>query len=95
MRFEFKAKRRKKTCQEMVHTNDDVRYKQGGAEDVKRHRWFKNIDWDDVVGKKLRPPIVPNVGHEGDARNYDDYPETDWRKVPPVGEREVRHFDDF
>jgi len=67
----------------------------GGAEDVKRHRWFKNIDWDDVVGKKLRPPIVPNVGHEGDARNYDDYPETDWRKVPPVGEREVRHFDDF
>jgi len=67
----------------------------GGAEDVKRHRWFKNIDWDDVTAKKLKPPIVPNVGHEGDARNYDDYPETDWRKVPPVGEREVRHFDDF
>jgi len=67
----------------------------GGAEDVKRHRWFKNIDWDDVTAKKLKPPIVPNVGHEGDARNYDDYPETDWRKVPPVGDREVRHFDDF
>lgn len=67
----------------------------GGAEDVKRHRWFKNTDWDDVAARKLKPPIVPNVGHEGDARNYDDYPETDWRKVPPVGDREVRHFDDF
>jgi len=67
----------------------------GGAEDVKRHRWFKNIDWDEVLGRALKPPIIPNVGHDGDARNYDDYPETDWRKVPPVGEREVRHFDDF
>ena len=66
-----------------------------GAEDVKRHRWFKNIDWDEVHQKKLKPPIVPNVGHEGDARNYDDYPETDWRKVPSVNDRELRLFDDF
>jgi len=67
----------------------------GGAEDVKRHRWFKNVDWDDVYAKKLKPPIVPNVGHEGDARNYDDYPETDWRKVPPVSDRELRAFEEF
>jgi len=66
-----------------------------GSEDVKRHRWFKNIDWDEVYQRKLKPPIVPNVGHDGDARNYDDYPETDWRKVPPVTERELRAFDEF
>lgn len=24
-----------------------------GADDIKRHRWFKNLDWDDVYHKKL------------------------------------------
>ena len=31
----------------------------------------------------------------GDPRNYDDYPETDFRKVPPVTDREQRLFEDF
>jgi len=66
-----------------------------GAEDVKRHRYFKNIDWEDVFYKKTKPPIVPNVSYDGDPRNYDDYPETDFKKVPPVTEREQRLFDDF
>ena len=66
-----------------------------GADDVKRHRWFKNIDWEDVFYKKIKPPIVPNVSYDGDPRNYDDYPETDFRKVPPVTEREQRLFEDF
>ena len=66
-----------------------------GAEDVKRHRWFKSIDWEEVLQRKLKPPIIPNVGHEGDSRNYDDYPESDWRKVPSVSEREQHLFDDF
>ena len=34
-------------------------------------------------------------GFPGDLRNYDDYPETDFRKVPPVTDREQRLFDDF
>ena len=38
----------------------------------------------------MKPPIVPKVGFEGDTRNFDDYPETDWRKVPPVSDREIR-----
>ena len=66
-----------------------------GAEDVKRHRLFKGIDWEEVYQRKLKPPILPNVGHEGDSRNYDDYPESDWRKVPSVTDREQRLFDDF
>ena len=36
-----------------------------GADDVKRHRWFKNIDWEDVFYKKIKPPIVPNVSYDG------------------------------
>jgi hypothetical protein len=43
---------------------------------VKRHRWFKSIDWEEVYYKKMKAPIVPTVAYEGDPKNYDDYPET-------------------
>merc|ERR1719308_742259 len=66
-----------------------------GSDDVKRHRWFKTIDWEEVFYKQLKPPLVPKVSYEGDTRNFDDYPETDWRQVPSVTEREFRMFDDF
>ena len=58
-------------------------------------RWFKNIDWEEVYYKQLKPPIVPKVSYDGDTRNFDDYPETDWRQVPSVTDREFRMFDDF
>jgi len=66
-----------------------------GTEDVKRHRWFKSVDWEEVYYKQLKPPIIPKVSYEGDTRNFDDYPETDWRQVPSVSEREFRMFEDF
>jgi hypothetical protein len=27
---------------------------QNGAEDVKRHRWFKGMEWQDVYSRKLK-----------------------------------------
>ena len=66
-----------------------------GAEDVKRHRWLKHTDWDDVYHRRLRPPILPQVSHDGDVRNYDEYQEIDWKKVPKVSASEKRFFEDF
>ena len=77
------------------HKRNNLSLAQAGAEDVKRHKWFKGVDWEEVFYRKLKPPIVPKVSYDGDTRNFDDYPETDWRKVPPVTERELRMFDDF
>ncbi|XP_036327473.1 cAMP-dependent protein kinase catalytic subunit 3-like, partial [Rhagoletis pomonella] len=48
-----------------------------GADDVKRHRWFKHLNWNDVYNKKLKAPIVPDVTSDGDTSNFDDYPEKD------------------
>ena len=31
-----------------------------GAEDVKTHKWFNELDWEDVFNKKLKLPFVPN-----------------------------------
>ncbi|KAK8402567.1 hypothetical protein O3P69_000748 [Scylla paramamosain] len=66
-----------------------------GADDVKRHRFFKNLDWEDVYEKKLKPPIVPRVSYEGDTRNFDDYPENNWRSTQGVSEMELAVFSDF
>ena len=30
---------------------------QNGADDVKRHRFFKNLDWEDVYEKKLKVSV--------------------------------------
>lgn len=27
---------------------------QNGAEDVMRHKWFKGVDWEEVITKKLQ-----------------------------------------
>ncbi|KAG0719728.1 Protein kinase DC2 [Chionoecetes opilio] len=66
-----------------------------GAEDVKRHRFFKNLDWNDVFDKKLDPPIPPRVSYDGDTRNFDDYPENNWRSTQGVSEMELAVFSDF
>jgi len=66
-----------------------------GAEDVRRHRYFRSVDWQEVHCRQLKPPILPKVSYEGDTRNFDDYPETDWRQVNTITERELRRFDDF
>ncbi|KAK0098099.1 hypothetical protein PV326_011287 [Microctonus aethiopoides] len=66
-----------------------------GAEDVKRHRWFKLIDWILVPQRSLNPPIGPRVKTPGDASCFDDYPETDWRSHPPLPPEQLALFQDF
>jgi hypothetical protein len=31
------------------------------AEDVKRQAFFRGIDWDGLLKKKVRPPFVPSI----------------------------------
>ena len=49
-----------------------------GADDVKKHKWFRQLNWDDVFAKKLKPPIVPKITHRGDTRNFLAYPDDDF-----------------
>lgn len=36
----------------------------GDFEDVKSHVFFKNINWDDLINKKIKPPFNPHVEGE-------------------------------
>lgn len=66
-----------------------------GAEDVKKHKWFKALDWDEVAARKQNPPIIPKVAHDGDTKNFDDYPEDNWQSTPPASEQDLEPFLDF
>lgn len=69
-----------------------------GAEDVKGHRWFKGVQWEDVGKRKLKPPIVPAVSSERDASNYDaGSPDLEhWLTTATVaGDEDLDLFKDF
>ncbi|XP_062861608.1 cAMP-dependent protein kinase catalytic subunit PRKX-like [Trichomycterus rosablanca] len=67
----------------------------GGAEDVKKHKWFQSIDWDIVPQRKLKPIIVPEVAHDGDSSNFEVYPEEKRRKEPAVSQQDLEIFKNF
>jgi len=49
----------------------------GGAAKVKAHPFFAGVDWDAVLQRKHKGPIVPPVRYPGDAQCFDIYPEED------------------
>ncbi|KAG8513686.1 cAMP-dependent protein kinase catalytic subunit PRKX [Galemys pyrenaicus] len=66
-----------------------------GADDVKKHRWFRAVDWETVPERKLKPPIIPKVSSEGDTSNFEAYPENDWNSAPPVSQKDLEAFKNF
>ncbi|KAI8325918.1 Pkinase-domain-containing protein [Martensiomyces pterosporus] len=48
-------------------------YGPDGAKMIKKHRFFRGVDWDDLAAnyETITPPIVPKVGDDGDFSNFD------------------------
>jgi serine/threonine protein kinase len=53
-----------------------------GIDDIKQHKWFKDISWEDLLAKKIPATFKPTVKSENDTSNFDDYPDSE--EVPPV-----------
>lgn len=48
----------------------------GGSADVKNHPWFAEVTWERLLKKDIDAPYVPPVkGGQGDASQFDKYPE--------------------
>jgi hypothetical protein len=41
-----------------------------GVNDIKNHRFFKSINFNDLLAQKVSPPYIPNVKGEGDVSNF-------------------------
>ncbi|XP_006877299.1 PREDICTED: cAMP-dependent protein kinase catalytic subunit PRKX [Chrysochloris asiatica] len=66
-----------------------------GANDIKRHRWFRGIDWEGVPQRRLKPPIIPKVSNDGDTSNFETYPDNDWDNVPCASSQDLEIFKNF
>ena len=48
-----------------------------GAEDIKKHKWYRGLNWAALYNKQLPPPeglTVPTVSDATDTSNFDKYP---------------------
>ncbi|XP_064457993.1 serine/threonine-protein kinase N2-like isoform X1 [Ornithodoros turicata] len=71
------------------------------AEDVKKQAFFRNIQWEDLLLKKVKPPFVPTVKSPEDVSNFDEEftserPILTAPKDPRLlSQDEQQHFKDF
>ncbi|KAK3753817.1 hypothetical protein QZH41_018468 [Actinostola sp. cb2023] len=42
------------------------------AEDVKKQPFFREVRWEDLLTRKVRPPFIPTVKHPEDVSNFDE-----------------------
>ncbi|XP_034830356.1 serine/threonine-protein kinase N [Maniola hyperantus] len=41
------------------------------AEDVKKQAFFRNVDWEQLLLRKVKPPFVPTINNLEDVSNFD------------------------
>ena len=58
-----------------------------GSEDIKGHRFFAELSFDDLLQKKLKVPYMP------DTKNLKETP-NDWEKERMVGSKAVKKTED-
>ncbi|KAL9550522.1 hypothetical protein MBANPS3_004685 [Mucor bainieri] len=54
----------------------------GGAEDVKKHKWFRGTDWHGLLTKTVRAPLIPAHANDYDTSNFEKYPDEIYREQP-------------
>merc|ERR1711957_293081 len=48
-----------------------------GVDDIKQHKWFKELPWDELLEKNVAAPFKPSVKSETDTSMFEDYPDSD------------------
>ncbi|PHH69285.1 hypothetical protein CDD83_5769 [Cordyceps sp. RAO-2017] len=70
----------------------------GGAARVKAHPFFRPTDWDELLQRRRRGPILPPIRYPGDAQCFDTYPDEDPRRkeyTPEMAAQYDHYFRDF
>ena len=50
-----------------------------GAEDIKKHKWYRGLNWAALYNKHMAPPMdglehVPSISGIADCANFQNYP---------------------
>lgn len=64
------------------------------AEDVKRQAFFKSINWDLLLARKIKPPFRPTIRAADDVSNFDEeFTREKPQLSPPKESRELSTYD--
>ena len=57
----------------LLNKNPEKRIGSGkeGAENIKKHPFFSDIDWNKALNKELRPPFIPKIENETDIKYFE------------------------
>lgn len=52
--------------------NDRLGSAHNGADEIKSHVWFRNINWSALYRKNVTPPFIPRISGPLDLHNFDE-----------------------
>ncbi|KAJ8725588.1 hypothetical protein PYW08_003771 [Mythimna loreyi] len=55
-------------------------YLKNGIADIKSHKWFLGFDWEGLLERRLKAPLIQPVANDLDLGNFEKYPKD---KQPP------------
>jgi protein kinase A len=67
---------------------------QNGINDIKKHRFFNEFDWEKLLNEEINPPYHPKVKSDNDITNFSSYPDSD-NETAPVSENEDPFLENF
>jgi protein kinase A/protein kinase X len=68
-----------------------------GVEDLKRHKWYKGMDWDQLLNRSLTKdvPFLPPVKSLDDTSMYEKYPESAEGSAAIIAPEDQALFENF
>ena len=67
--------------------NSNERLGKNGVDEIKKHPFFNDIDWDNI--KNLKPPFIPQLNSDYDTKYFEIFPEKE-PFYPPLNKNKKR-----
>lgn len=58
-------------CRKLLERDPTKRLGYGGPEEIKKHKWFSDIDWNGLLKMTVKPPFTPKVKAADDVSRID------------------------
>ncbi|CAG2171805.1 unnamed protein product, partial [Oppiella nova] len=63
----------RRLCKE--NPSERIGVQKNGYSDLKSHKWFSGFDWDQLIRRQIKPPIVPRLNSATDTHYFDVTPD--------------------
>ena len=80
--------------------NPDRRLGSENESDIKKHRFFSNMNWTALENREVKPTFVPTIGSKTDTANFDteftnEKPDLSPINTPRLNRNQQNEFNEF